>query len=119
MSKSLADMKHEVAQVNRDKGWYEKDRTFGDSVALIHSEVSEALEAYRDWGLEDRTGTVSTVGDDGKEYPKPEGVGAEFADTLIRLLDACHRYKIDLEYEYHRKMFYNRTRPHRHGGKRL
>lgn len=31
-----------------DHGWWEGERTFPEIVALIHSEVSEALEEYRD-----------------------------------------------------------------------
>ena len=30
-----------------DHGWWEGERTFPEIVALIHSEVSEALEEYR------------------------------------------------------------------------
>lgn len=75
----------------------------------IHSEVSEALEAYRIRGVEGYTDP------DGK----PDDVGSEFADVLIRLLDASAAYGIDLEAEYERKMAYNEKRPWRHGGKRL
>lgn len=124
--KSLARMAHEVEQVNRANGWQEEPRpSFGDEMALLHSEVSEALEAFRVWGLADATGCPSgdtdcTV-DCGrcKGNPKPEGVGSEFADVLIRLLDNCHKYGIDLAAEYERKLAYNRTRGYRHGGKRL
>lgn len=31
-----------------DHGWWDGERTFPEIVALIHSEVSEALEEYRD-----------------------------------------------------------------------
>ena len=31
-----------------EHGWWEGERTFPEIVALIHSEVSEALEEYRD-----------------------------------------------------------------------
>lgn len=39
-----AKLIHENA---RNKGFWDKSRNFGEILALIHSEVSEALEAYR------------------------------------------------------------------------
>jgi hypothetical protein len=38
---------------------------------------------------------------------------------LIRLLTECERFGVDLSAEVKRKFTYNRTRAHRHGGKRL
>lgn len=99
LSICLAIAMAEVEEVNRTNGWYDTERTFGEDVALLHSEVSEMLESYRN-------------NDDG-------GIGPEAADVLIRLLDTCGRYGIDLGKEYRRKMEVNRARGHRHGGKRL
>jgi NTP pyrophosphatase (non-canonical NTP hydrolase) len=112
-----------VEEVNRANGWFDDDRTFGDDIALLHSEVSEALEAYRDHGLVDVTGDLCPTTADGIHIHgnlcKPEGVGSELADVLVRLLDTCTRRGINLADEFHRKVEYNATRGHRHGGKRL
>lgn len=106
---NIAAMTDEVWDYTHRKGWEpDEDRTFGDEMALLHSEVSEALEAYRKWGFMDAT--VET---------KPEGVGSEFADILIRLLHYSRAHGIDLDWEFQRKMRYNHTRPYHHGGKLL
>ena len=113
--KSIEEMQAEVLEVNTANGWSgpgSPAKTFGDCMALLHSEVSEALEAYRVWGTADATGRI--LGES-----KPEGVGSEFADVFIRLLDDCDRWGIDLRAEYERKIAYNRTRSFRHGGKTL
>src|SRR5690349_13250902 len=112
------DMQREIRDLNISKGWRNADGThrnsFGELVALIHEEVSEMLSAFRSHQLEDATEVVY-----GKLLPKPEGVGSEAADTLIRLLDLCEVHGIDIVAEYRRKMAYNQTRPFRHGGKVL
>jgi NTP pyrophosphatase (non-canonical NTP hydrolase) len=112
--RTLAVMAEEVRKVNIDHGWRTGENTFGDYIALLHSELSEALEAYRDHRLEDATEVVY-----GNRIPKPEGVGSEFADVLIRLIDTCDIYGINLEAEYARKLAYNCTRPYLHGGRTL
>jgi NTP pyrophosphatase (non-canonical NTP hydrolase) len=119
--KSLQEMADEVHVVNVDHGWFEDDRTFGDGIALLHSEVSEMLEAFRDYGLEDPTigGILHWRETSRIDPPKPRGVGSEAADIFIRLLDMCTRYEINLEEEYERKLAYNRTRRYKHGGRAL
>lgn len=120
----LGDAQDRVYAVNEANGWFEDDRTVGDDIALLHSEVSEMLEAFRDGGLGDQTRDVA-VADFGTGaggiivVPKPEGFGSEAADVLIRLLDTCKRRGVDLAFEFERKLAYNGTRGHRHGGKTL
>lgn len=93
-----------------DKGWYDEPRAFGESIALMHSELSEALEDYRDGkGFTE----IWFEGD------KPCGIPTELADTIIRIFDLCGHLEIDLEAAILQKMAYNATRPHRHGGKTL
>ena len=123
---TLKVMQEQVHEINQANGWYDDEtpRSFGDDVALLHTEVSEMFEAFRDWGLEDQTpGQIDGVPYEESSFngslPKPEGVGSEVADVLIRLLDTCQRYDIDLQAEYERKLAYNRTRGYRHGNKRI
>jgi len=93
-----------------DKGWWEESRGIPECLALIHSEVSEALEAFR-------------VGDKGTSIAydgitkKPEGLAVEMADILIRVFDVCAAFNIPLADALAVKMTYNKTRSKRHGGK--
>ena len=65
--KTLAQMTAEIVENNEAHGWYENCATFPEAMALLHSEVSEALEAWRRWGLDDATRYV-VLGDNGEEY---------------------------------------------------
>lgn len=95
-------------------GWWdlkdERDKPPAVQIALMHSELSEALECVRD-GM--RPGLVGAVNG------KPEGFGIELADCVIRILDTCERYGIDLQTCIEQKMAYNETREYRHGGKKF
>lgn len=104
----LAERIHDIA---RDKGWYDEPRSFGDIIALCHSELSEALEEHR----KGHPGDHVYYREDGK----PEGVAMEMADTVIRILDWAYNAGVDLEATINEKVAFNATRPHRHGGKVL
>lgn len=114
--KNIEAMQGEVLGNNVAHGWFDEPVSFGDCMMNLAGEVSEAWEAWRKWGLDDMT----TVQGDGMGHvnTKPEGVGSEFADIFIRLLDNCERFGINLREEYERKMTYNMTRSYRHGEKR-
>ena len=94
-----------------NKGWYEEPRTIGDAIALMHSELSEALEEHRN-GNNPRATYLDEKG-------KPCGIPSELADVVIRVFDFCGYHGIDLEEAIREKMEYNATRPQRHGGKKL
>jgi NTP pyrophosphatase (non-canonical NTP hydrolase) len=80
----------EIEEVSRAHGWYEEARPWTADISLLASEVSEMLEAYRDFGLVDATAPMEVD----CKLKKPEGVGSEAADVIIRLLDTCGRYNI-------------------------
>jgi NTP pyrophosphatase (non-canonical NTP hydrolase) len=105
--KQLITESHETAKA---KGWWQEwERNIPEQICLMHSELSEVLEEYRN-GMGE---TVIYYNDKGK----PEGIPIELADLLIRVADTCGRYGIDLEEALRIKLKFNEGRPHRHGGK--
>lgn len=103
----LAKQIHEIA---KEKGWWNRDCSFGETIALCHSELSEALEEYRN------RFPVSEI-----RYQfdnnKPLGVPIELADTIIRILDFCGKENIDIEKAIQVKIRYNKERSFKHGNK--
>jgi NTP pyrophosphatase (non-canonical NTP hydrolase) len=106
-----------IHAINEKAGWYNPAPDFMTAMALLHSEVSEAVEAWREHGTADMTSRAIDIGA-GHAMRKPEGVGSEFADVFIRLLDDAALFGIGLAAEVERKLAFNATRSYRHGGKR-
>jgi hypothetical protein len=123
--RSLQEAAHRTAL---DKGWWvpmadesinydgvkdegSRERSLPEQIALMHSELSEALEEVR------KPNARPFYLD--MEKDKPEGWAVELADCVIRIMDTCAYYNQDLQGLIEMKMKYNETRPHRHGGKIL
>lgn len=103
---SMNDLAVQIVEINTANGWnVMRPEQWSDTykvpavLALIHSEVSEALEAFR---KDDR-----------------ENFSEELADVLIRTLDCAAGLGIDIDAVVAAKLAKNRTRSYRHGGKRV
>jgi NTP pyrophosphatase (non-canonical NTP hydrolase) len=100
-------LQQEIHSWAKDKGWWDKERDFLHLVALMHTELSEAAEAWRN-------------NDPALHYVdgKPEGYILELADCIIRIMDTAEFAGLDILDLVNQKMNYNRQRPYRHGDKR-
>jgi hypothetical protein len=85
-------------------GWYLDlttgktiERNFGEVVALMHSELSEALEADRKGLMDDK-------------LPHRDGREVEFTDTVIRILDTSAAKGFDIAGAFVEKNRYNGKR---------
>ena len=80
---------------NEDGSW--KVRNKGEQIALIHSEISEAMEGERKNLMDDK-------------LPHRPMTEVEMADAVIRIADYCGAWGYDLAGALIEKIEYNRSR---------
>ena len=116
--KTLNQLRDEIHENAKNKGFWDKEREIGTRLMLCVSELAEAMEA-------DRKGRVANLdkfykgiahGDIFETYIK-DTFEDELADTIIRILDLCGAKGIDIEKHIELKMKYNATRERMHGKK--
>ena len=134
-TKTMNEWAQEICAWGESKGWDMtkcKDGTKPDirrdfilgKLALVHSEISEAVECVRDDDfamriverLEPAPGLLTAQGETVKP-PKPEGMVTELADTVIRIMHLCGAMGLDLDEAVRVKMEFNAGRPFQHGRK--
>lgn len=122
---SISDLQRISHQMAMEKGWWSDYRekssehnVLPEKIALMHSELSEALEEVREgrpaFWLRDLRNVQGNV-----YAQKPEGWATEMADCIIRIMDVCGFFGVDLEKIIQDKIAYNATRPFKHGDKKL
>jgi NTP pyrophosphatase (non-canonical NTP hydrolase) len=106
-SLTIVELINQSYETAKAKGWWElPDFNVGEKIALMHSELSEALECIRN-----REPDMQIVNG------KPEGMTVELADVIIRICDLAGHMNLPLEEALRVKLAYNLTRPYRHGNK--
>jgi len=123
----------EVHKNAKDKGFFDDEKNTGEMLCLIHSEVSEALEADRkdkyceldnpNWQIDGKTLREDLIVFDDVQFIQAFKMSTkdtfedELADVMIRVMDLAAFKGIDLEAHILAKMRYNSLREHKHGKK--
>lgn len=118
MSKTIREWQSEVYRISKEHGFHENETPetvpIAEKLCLIHSEISGALEETRQPDFREPNSRPVL-----KIYytknNKPEGLGIELANALIRILDLAESLNIDLESLVAMKSRYNENRPYKHG----
>lgn len=102
--KTMREWAKEIHENAVAHGWWEEDRTISEICALIHSELSEALEEAR--AARPMMYVMDEYNGEYIQNPKyfgakkPEGIAVELADAVIRMLDwmayCGQEYRLDI-----------------------
>lgn len=103
----IALLQTEIHENAKNKGWWDEERNDGEIIALMHSELSEALEWIRD-------------GNPPSDHiPDFSGVEEELADLIIRILDYAAGRGFNVADAVEAKMCFNEGRPFKHGHRKF
>jgi hypothetical protein len=104
LANSINVLRDECYNASLKSGWHTdletgelKDRNKGEMIALIHSEISEAMEGERKGLMDDH-------------LPHRKMAEVELADAIIRIMDYCGRWGYDIGNAIIEKMDYNAKR---------
>lgn len=133
---NLNELAKEIHENAVDHGFFDHEKNIGEMLCLIHSEVSEALEAdrgnkYYSNGVTNQRWFIRGMADKnyGQTYNDDSYFKEQFenrvkntfedelADVIIRVLDLCAYKDIDIDSHVKAKMRYNTMREHKHGKK--
>lgn len=126
----LNELSNQLHNFQTEMGFTDSNKV--QRLMLVHSEISEAFEAYRKdkYALIDKfKSNIESIPENHKMYDElwkehfkdliKDSHEDEIADSIIRLIAYCGENNIDIEWHIKNKMKYNKMRGYKFNGKKF
>jgi hypothetical protein len=97
----IREIQKDIYSLAKKQGLWKNPPSIPECLAMVHAELSEAYEEYKNGYIPDHIYTFDGI---------PQGIPIELADAVILIMSISEHYGIDLQDAIRLKHLYNEER---------